>query len=473
MPIDQISTAVKSQLSPATPGTIYVDVEEEVTEKDSAKKVKKVTSKKVDYWCVDSVAAELVLELNAIGRDFLRRRIAGKLNTIWLLFGGDKGGKPVASFKLGCIVLNQENPLSSLNVRLLAVVRANDTREVLVQTAMTPAVAAQLAELKQSVVVHVVSAVHRGSDAAHSCLIVPKGIAIATTASTSPVFVFLGEEDTLKTAPGHLEAPASECMGVLAVVGGFIIGLVVIHCYALHRSSALRIAAAGGCFSLEACKSFGVVVAFYGLAEQLHRGPVVFVEALELDQKLTADHELYRVVFGQQGSKARMPCWACLTKTLDERQGVARAEDRTYASLVACAAKFPTGAGKGTNAYKANEFCSIEYPPLLYLEPREETTKGPLHLCLGEFLRVYVALAKKCAEIDGVVNVEAATRIAELLLPRKERCTALDRAVVEVSFPLEKEQFLKILKILSPRPPCLRSDDAVVAAGLCGTRSSL
>ncbi|KAJ1447026.1 hypothetical protein M885DRAFT_576680 [Pelagophyceae sp. CCMP2097] len=445
LPIDQISVAVKSQLSSATPGTIFIDVEEAVTEKDSVKKVNKVTVKNIDFWYIDSVAAELVLALNAVGKSFLRRRIAGKRNVIWILLGGDKGGKLLASFKLGFIVLNQGPALSALNVKLIGVVHGPDTRSVLLQTVMTPVVAAQLAELKHSVVLHVVSAAHRGSDdapdlpvrcpdAAHGCLVIPEKIVVATTTSTSPVFVFLDDNDTLRTVSGPDEAPASECMGVLAVRDGFIIGLVVIHCNSYFgRSLLLNIAASGECFSFNETCFFGDVLAFYGLAEPLRRGGVVFVETLELAQKLTADHELYRVVFGQQGSNARNLCWACETNKTDERNEVGRAKGRTHAPLVACAALFPQGSSKGTLAYQANKFCSIEFPPLLHHEPIEETSGGPLPLVLGEFLRIYKVLAAKCAEIDGgVVDAAAAARISQLLLACKERCAELDHAVIEV-----------------------------------------
>ncbi|KAJ1444502.1 hypothetical protein M885DRAFT_580767, partial [Pelagophyceae sp. CCMP2097] len=401
MPIDQISANVKTQLSPASSGTISIDVEVTVKDSVTRKDVKKKTAQ--------------------------------------------KGGKPVASFKFGFIVLNQDLPQSPLSVKLVGVVHGADTHSVLEKTVMTPGVAAQLAELKQSVVVHVVSAAHcsdgapgclvGGSDAAHGCLVIPKKIVVATTTSASPVFMFLGDNDTLRTAPGLVEAPASECMGVLVIRDDFIIGLAVIHRNRdFGRSLVLSIAALGGCLGFNAaCTFFGDVVAFYGLAEQLHRGGVVFVETLELAQKLTADHELYRAVFGQQGSTARNPCWACETKKLDERNEVGRAKDRTHASLVACAALFPKGYSKRSVQYTTNAFCSIDFPPLLNLEPVEETSKGPLHLVLGEFIRIYAVLALKCAEIDGVVDAAAAARVSGLLLANKERCAELDRAVVEVS----------------------------------------
>ena len=370
-PIAQITVAVKAQLSPATPGHIFIDVKVEATEKDSAKKEKDSAKKKIEFWCVDSVAAALVLELNAIGKNFVRRRIAGKLNTIWVVLGGDKGGKPEATFKLGFSVLNQPSPVSSLNVTLLGVVHGPDKLEVLIQTVMTPKVSAQLAHLKQSVVLHVVVA-HPGCDPAHSSLVVPKEMAVATTVSSCPVLLLLGEGDTPRTAPGRVEAPASECVGIFALCGGLIVRLVVFHCNkGLGRSLVLDIVAtAGACLTLTAaCALLGDVVAFYGFAEELHRGAVVFFETLDLNQKLTADHELFRVVYGQQGAKARMPCWACKTLALDERQGAAPAEERTLASLYACAALFPKGAKAGTTVIKANAFCSIEHEPLLPYDP--------------------------------------------------------------------------------------------------------
>ncbi|KAJ1449069.1 hypothetical protein M885DRAFT_622868 [Pelagophyceae sp. CCMP2097] len=159
----------------------------------------------------------------------------------------------------------------------------------------------------------------------------------------------------------------------------------------------------------------GDVVAFYGLAKELHRGGVVFVETLDLDQKLTADHELYRIVYGQRGATAQLPCWACNTKMLDERQGAAPAEERTLASLYACARLFPHGAKPGTAAMKANAFCSIEHNPLL-----------PVY-------HLYTALAETCAKIDGVADAEAATRIAHTLLASKERCDALCVTVQEAA----------------------------------------
>mmetsp|Transcript_29078 Transcript_29078/g.100389 ORF Transcript_29078/g.100389 Transcript_29078/m.100389 type:complete len:123 (-) Transcript_29078:32-400(-) len=68
MPIDQISANVKTQLSPASSGTISIDVEVTVKDSVTRKDVKKKTAQKVDFWCIDSVVAELILELNAIGK---------------------------------------------------------------------------------------------------------------------------------------------------------------------------------------------------------------------------------------------------------------------------------------------------------------------------------------------------------------------------------------------------------------------
>ncbi len=349
-PVDKISAAVNSQLSSVTPGSIYIDVEVESGEKGAAKKEKTTVKKKVDFWCIDHVADELILELNSIGKTFLRRRIAGRLNTIWILLSADKGSKLNSSFKMGFILLNQLNPLSPFGVRLIGMVHGPDTREVLHQTVMTPRMAVQLAELKKSMVVHVVSA-DKGSDAVHGCLVVPKEILVAATGRlSSPPLVFLGDHDTLRTTPGHEGALASECIGVLAVRDGFIVGLVVFHCK-IDRSLALRIATAGGCFTLkDASEGIGTVVGFYGLAESIPRGGVVFVETLNLAQKLTADHELFRVVFGLQAGNPRRPCWACEIAALDARRGGAPAEDLTHASFVRHAALYPLGAGPRTNA---------------------------------------------------------------------------------------------------------------------------
>ncbi|KAJ1449859.1 hypothetical protein M885DRAFT_622175 [Pelagophyceae sp. CCMP2097] len=161
--------------------------------------------------------------------------------------------------------------------------------------------------------------------------------------------------------------------------------------------------------------------------------PACALETLDLDQKLTADHEFYRIVYGQRGATAQLPCWACKTKMLDERQGAAPAEERTLASLYACARLFPHGAKPGTAAMKASAFCSIEHNPLLPYDPCKNSTFAPLHNLLGEFLRLYTALAETCAKIDGVADAEAATRIARTLLASKERCDALCVTVQEAA----------------------------------------
>ncbi|KAJ1448776.1 hypothetical protein M885DRAFT_573807 [Pelagophyceae sp. CCMP2097] len=453
-PIDQINRAVDSNLSPATPGVVWIDVEEEALDKDMKKKVKTTRKMKVEFWCINNVAAEVVLELNAIGKTFRRRRIANEDDTIWLLFGGDKGGKPESSFKMGFIVLNQENPLSPLNVRLTGILHGPDSRDVLSKTVMTPAVAAQFAELKQSVVLHVVSA-HPGSDAVHGCLVVPKELVVAK-AGRCPVLTFMVDDDTPRTTPGHVEAPpASECIGIFAVRDNFIVGLVVFHCKFDPKFVLRWIAEAGACISFQGCcEAIGPVVAFYVLVEQIHRGAVVFVETLNLDQKLTADHELFRVVFGLQAGNPRCYCWACETETQDERRGAPAAQDRTYASLVAHAALFPRG-GKTTNAYKGNLFRSVEHAPMLRLEPTKDTSFAPLHNLLGEFLRLYKVLASKCASIDGVLDADAATRIAALLLAAKERCEELARAAIEVC--VQQGKVKKTLELATARVTGLRA----------------
>ncbi|KAJ1456401.1 hypothetical protein M885DRAFT_564274, partial [Pelagophyceae sp. CCMP2097] len=408
---------------------------EEAVEKEANKKLKTVTKKRIDFWCINRVAAEVVLELDAIDKNFVRRRIAGLRNTIWILLGGDKGGKPKSSFKFGGIVLNQENALSALNVRLFGVVHGPDTHDVLLKTVMTPVVAAQLAELKQSVVLHVVSA-HRGSDAVHGCLVVPKDLVVAN-AGRSPVLMFMVDGETPRTSPGHVEAPpASECIGIFAVRDDFIVGLVVFHCK-LDRSFVLRtIAEAGACISFQgSCEAIGHVT-------------------LDLNQKLTADHELFRVVFGLQAGNPKFYCWACETETSDERRGEPAAEDRTHASLVAHAALFPHGSGKGTNAYKANMFRSVEHAPMLPLEPAKDTSFAPLHNLLGEILRLYKILAARCASIDGAVDAEAVTRIATLLLAAKERCAELGCAAIEVR--TQQGKIKKDLAAATPRVEDMR-----------------
>jgi hypothetical protein len=341
-PIDRIAKSVDRLISKATHGTVDV-VEETIHEvKVKGTKTNKTTTKKtikLNFWLVDHLFDELQLELNAIGRSFVKLRIADLKNVAWLLFGGDGGGKPKSTFKLGVLFLNQDKPLSPLNVRLVGVLRGKDTRPNLTKTVLTPAFAAQVAAVKHSEILHIVSTYKHTEEqeikisAIHSSLIVPRGVAVLSRKNVT-AYVDISDKTSgdLSFKPPDQSV---ECIGVLAIRDGHVVGVAVLAVQSEFDLDVVMSIAENsfGIHSLDYwCREepFETItsrsprkdnlplfkfdfVAFYAVAEPFPPGTLVFAETLGLRRKLAADHALYSVVFGHQGATSTYLCWACET----------------------------------------------------------------------------------------------------------------------------------------------------------------
>jgi hypothetical protein len=162
----------------------------------------------------------------------------GLRNTLWYLLGGDKGGKPVASFEFAVVCLNQSAALSSFNVSLLSQVMAKDCREILMETALTPAFCAQVDALKNTKIVRVVVASKNDEgpcNVEYSAVFVPEGLAIIMQSenSDSPSYY---DVSNIGNAALHgsifngSDGPeAANLGGLLAVRDGVIIGVVAVE----------------------------------------------------------------------------------------------------------------------------------------------------------------------------------------------------------------------------------------------------
>jgi hypothetical protein len=366
----------------------------------------------------------------------------GIRNTLWYLLGGDKGGKPVASFKFAAVCLNQKTALSSLNVSLLSKVMAKDCREILVETALTPAFCKQVDALKNTKVVRVVVASKNDKgpcNVEYSTVFVPEELAIIMQSenSDSPSYYDASDiGDAALNGSNFNDSDGSEAAnvgGLLAVRDGVIIGLVAVEVVDIEAMLGVDIApfmtrdspvTSDVLSSLEGDKDgkkiWRKIVAFYAFSEPL-APPVngrgfVFVEILHIRLKLTADHEFFRIVFGHQGAAAKLPCWCCKTAKEDLRvllKDRPEAELRTLEVYSKHAALFPRNFSKSTAIYKANKFCSTEHESLFALiDAALDASYGPLHCMLGSTQNEYEVLKSCCLLLDGADSevIEAAKK---------------------------------------------------------------
>jgi hypothetical protein len=354
----------------------------------------------------------------------------GLRNTLWYLLGGDKGGKPVASFKFAAVCLNQKTALSSLNVSLLSQVMAKDCREILVETALTPAFCAQVDALSNTKIVRVVVASKNDKgpcNVEYSTVFIPEGLAIIMQSENSDSPSYYDTSDIGDAAlhgsifNGSDGPEAANVGGLLAVRDGVIIGVVAVEVVDIEAMLGVDISpfmTRDSPVTSDVLSSFQVdkngkkicrrIVAFYAFSEPL-APPVngrgfVFVEIFNIRLKLTADHEFFRIVFGHQGAAAKLPCWCCTAAKEDFRvllKDRSEADLRTPEMYSKHAALFPKNISKNTMLYKSNEFCSVEHKPLFALDASKDTSFGPLHCMLGSTQNEYEVLKSCCVLLDG------------------------------------------------------------------------
>jgi hypothetical protein len=362
---------------------------------------------------------------------------------------------------MGVTCLNQEEALSPFNVTILSQVMAKDCRAVLVKTAMQPDFCEQINELETKKVVRVVVASKSAkapgaeepgakrpgaeapaNDVEYSTVFVPGHLEIIMSSKLtgSPVYFDVSgidDEEALNgsTLNGSDGPEMPDVGGLLAVRNGVIIGVVamefidmksMLKCVAFLTPPVLQERCEPG-------KERFRIVAFYAFSEPLAppvngRG-IVFVEILYIRLMLTADHEFFRIVFGHQGSAAKLPCWCCTVAKEDLRVFLKKrpmAALRTHAMYLEHAALYPTGISKATSVYKKNSFYSVEFPPLLKLEPRSQTSFGPLHCLLGSTQAAYEGLQAACLLLDGADSaIIEAFKLGSALEARALKSSAL------------------------------------------------
>ena len=411
------------------------------------------TAQKVTGWYSAEVRKEMMEELNDFGPGrFVPRRFADNEddNTVAILFGGDGGGE---SFKHGLVVLNQETPQSPLNVRWTGSMRgAPDKYEVLSKTAFAPGFTTQINALRKTKLLHVVS-LASGIEPSTGTVFVPKSMPVR------------GLDDMVVCTPGEAKLVATQELleekgtwGCLAVLEDAVVGVAVLQRRPVaegvrvdewwraalfvdpstrpeSESAADKVRnafAASDDFATIKCHvaSFlgdgdGLVDTVVGLLPLLEPLPLgqLMLEFLGVRLFLTGDWAFLSVMLGHMGAAAGCLCPVCVTTKADARRGVVSAW-RTHTQCCSCAGLNPLkgSVGKkrkriqGTAAYKANAFLSIEFEPLLELEPRRDVSCAPLHFVLGEVWRAFKLALERLGKIDKTQDdaIRAALEIAGL-----------------------------------------------------------